>query len=88
MKVAQAIAGKHSMRDVQGAGGIAKVTVSGIGPRSHTHVATLLFDCLAADDTNVEMINTSELQVNAVIDAAKAIKATERLGKAFSDSLL
>ena len=88
MKVAQAIAGKHSMRDVQGAGGIAKVTVSGIGLRSHTHVATLLFDCLAADDTNVEMINTSELQVNAVIDAAKAIKATERLGKAFSDSLL
>ncbi|KAA1261638.1 Aspartokinase [Rubripirellula obstinata] len=88
LKVAQAIAKKHGMRDVQGAGGIAKITVSGIGLRSHTSVATLLFECLAADQTNVEMINTSELQVNAVIDAAKANQATERIKKAFADSLL
>lgn len=88
INVAQAIAKKHGMRDVQGAGGIAKITVSGIGLRSHTHVATLLFDCLAADQTNVEMINTSELQVNAVIDAAKAKQATKRISKAFADSLL
>lgn len=88
INVAQAIAKKHGMRDVQGAGGIAKITVSGIGLRSHTHVATLLFECLAADQTNVEMINTSELQVNAVIDAAKAKQATDRISKAFADSLL
>jgi aspartate kinase len=88
IKVGQAIAKKHGMRDVQGAGGIAKITVSGIGLRSHTHVATLLFDCLAADQTNVEMINTSELQVNAVIDADKAKQAAERISKAFADSLL
>ena len=88
VKVAKAIAAKHGMRDVQGAGGIAKITVSGIGLRSHTSVATLLFECLAADKTNVEMINTSELQVNAVIDASKAVQATDRIRKAFADSLL
>lgn len=88
MQVAGAIAKKHGMRNVQGADNIAKITVSGIGLRSHTHVATLLFDRLAADKINIEMINTSELQVNAVIDATHAGEATEALKKAFADSLL
>ncbi len=87
LEVGLQIQNKHGMRDVQGARGIAKVTVSGIGLRSHTHVATLLFQQLAAAQINVEMINTSELQVNAVIDAAKSQAATERLKKTFADSL-
>ncbi|TWT93939.1 aspartate kinase [Stieleria varia] len=85
--VAKQVAKKHGMRDVQGDGGIVKVTVSGIGLRSHTHVATLLFQNLAANDINVEMIGTSELQVNAVIDAKHAQTAKEGLTKAFADSL-
>lgn len=88
MEVAKAIQSKHGMRDVQGADNIAKITVSGIGLRSHTHVATLLFDRLAADAINIEMINTSELQVNAVIDATKSVAATEGLKKTFAESLL
>ncbi|QDT06745.1 Aspartokinase [Rubripirellula lacrimiformis] len=87
MEVAESIRAKHGLRDIQGADNIAKVTVSGIGLRSHTHVATLLFDRLATDQINVEMINTSELQVNAVIDAAKAVEATEGLRKTFAESL-
>ena len=67
---------------------IAKVTVSGIGLRSHTHVATMLFQQLAEDAINVEMINTSELQVNAVIDAKRAVDAVDDLKRAFADSLL
>ena len=69
-------------------GDVCEVTVSGIGLRSHTHVATRLFDQLAAAEINVEMINTSELQVNAVIDAKRALDAAEDLKRAFADSLL
>ncbi len=57
--VARQIQEKHSMGEVQSCGQIAKVTVSGIGLRSHTHVATKLFDQLAAAEINVEMVNTS-----------------------------
>lgn len=88
LEVAQTILQKHGMRDVQGGKEIAKVTVSGIGLRSHTHVATMLFQQLAEDAINVEMINTSELQVNAVIDAKRAVDAVEDLKRAFADSLL
>ena len=88
LDVANDILVKHQMRDVQGVTDIAKVTVSGIGLRSHTHVAIVLFQQLADDGINVEMINTSELQVNAVIDAKRALDAAEDLKRAFADSLL
>ena len=85
--VAQSICEKYTAGDVQSCGQIAKVTVSGIGLRSHTHVATRLFDQLAAAEINVEMINTSELQVNAVIQSQHLSTATHRLREAFSDAL-
>ncbi|MDB4331481.1 aspartate kinase [bacterium] len=85
--VADSILAKHSMGEVQSCGEIAKVTVSGIGLRSHTHVATRLFEQLAGAEINVEMINTSELQVNAVIQSKHLEVATERLKEAFSDAL-
>jgi len=88
LEVATQIRDKHGMRDAQGGSNIAKITVSGIGLRSHTHVATMLFQELSDADINVEMISTSELQVNAVIDAGKAAAAIEGIRRAFADSLL
>jgi aspartate kinase len=88
LEVAEQIRVKHGMRNVQGGTNIARITVSGIGLRSHTHVATRMFQRLAESDINVEMISTSELQVNAVIDSDKVGVATEGLEGAFADSLL
>ncbi len=87
LKVAEEIAASHGMRGVQGVREIAKVTVSGIGLRSHTHVATLLFETLAGADINVDMISTSELQVNAVISSNAADTAKRGLEKVFAGSL-
>ncbi len=87
LRIAKDLMKKHGMRDCQGAGGIAKVTVSGIGLRSHTSVATLLFQELASSEINVEMIGTSELQVNSVIDAKHAKTAMAGLEKVFAESL-
>jgi aspartate kinase len=47
-----------------------------------------LFQELAEAGINVEMIGTSELQVNAVIDEAKVAVAADRLKIAFADALL
>ncbi|EMB17164.1 aspartate kinase [Rhodopirellula europaea] len=86
-KVAREICGKHSMRDVRGASGITKLSVSGIGLRSHTQVGTVLFEQLANAGINVEMIATSELQVNVVIQSDQAGDAAARLKQAFSEAL-
>lgn len=67
---------------------IAKITVSGIGLRSHTQVGTVLFDQLAAAGLNVEMISTSELQVNAVVQTEGAETAVAKLRSAFESELV
>ncbi|MEM6777737.1 MAG: aspartate kinase [Planctomycetota bacterium] len=85
--VAKTICDTQSMRGVRHAEGITKLSVSGIGLRSHTQVGTVLFEQLAAADINVQMIATSELQVNVVIDSAKTEMASNRLRSAFASAL-
>ena len=63
-------------------GAIGKLTVTGIGLRSHTDVGAKLFDTLAGESINVQMVNTSEIKVSVVVAASateqalKALKAT------------
>ena len=58
------------------------MSVSGIGLRSHTSVAIRMFKALAQAGINVEMINTSEVRVNVVVDGAKGKQALESLENA------
>ncbi|MEM9587702.1 MAG: aspartate kinase [Planctomycetota bacterium] len=85
--VAEVIANKHAMRAVSHQSEIAKIAVSGIGLRSHTQVGTVLFKQLADAGVNVDMISTSELQFNVVIDAHQATSGAEGLKQAFRDAL-
>ena len=87
LKVAKALAEKYGLDEVSGSKHIAKLTVSGIGLRSHTSVGTIMFKALADVGINVIMINTSELQVNAVIAAEHASEGLEALRKAFAEAL-
>jgi aspartate kinase len=64
---------------------IAKLSVSGIGLRSHTGVAIRMFQALAQAEINVEMINTSEVRVNVVVDGQHGRRALESLQHAFAD---
>ncbi|HEY1599233.1 MAG TPA: aspartate kinase [Pirellulales bacterium] len=65
---------------------VAKLSVSGIGMRSHTDVAIRMFRSLAEAGINVEMINTSEVRVNVVVDGAAGTKGLECLKQAFADA--
>ena len=54
-------------RALSGDNRIAKVSVVGVGMRSHAGVAARLFDCLAAENINIQMISTSEIKISVVV---------------------
>lgn len=66
---------------------IAILTVTGVGIRSHTGVGTRMFQALNAAGINVEMISTSEVRVNVVVDAEKGDAGLAALKQAFADVL-
>ncbi len=78
----------YKFRKVSGSKEIAKLSVSGIGLRSHTSVGIGMFEALAAANINVLMINTSELRVNVVVDGNDGERGLAALQEKFSDSLL
>lgn len=63
---------------------VAKLSVSGIGLRSHTGVAIRMFNALSEASINVAMISTSEVRVNVIVDGDKGQQALECLNKAFA----
>ena len=62
---------------------IAKVSVVGIGMRSHSGVAAIMFSALAAQKINIDMISTSEIKISCVIKKKDADKAVKAIHKAF-----
>ena len=87
LKTAEDLMKQFSCGPVSSAPKVAKLSVSGIGMRSHTGVAIRMFRALAEAGINVEMINTSEVRVNVVVDGAKGAAALDALQKAFADTL-
>lgn len=81
------LASSFSLRKVCTSREIAKLSVSGIGMRSHTSVAIGMFEVLAGAEINVEMINTSELRVNVVVDSPSGKLGMDCLKQKFASSL-
>src|SRR6478672_12742528 len=67
--------------------GVAKLSVVGIGMRSHSGVAARMFECLGRNEINIQLVSTSEIKIAIVIDekdaerAAKLIHAEFGLGR-------
>ena len=85
--VANRLAATFKCEGVTSSPDIAKLSVSGVGLRSHTGVAIRTFNALAKAGINVEMINTSEVRVNVVVDGKNATEALVRIQEAFADVL-
>jgi aspartate kinase len=62
---------------------IGKLSIVGVGMKSHTGVAGRMFDALAREEINIDMISTSEIKVSVIIDLAKAEHAMKCVHKAF-----
>lgn len=69
--------------DVVGDARICKVSVVGIGMRSHVGVASRMFRCLAAEGINIQMISTSEIKISVVIDEKYMELAVRALHREF-----
>jgi aspartate kinase len=70
-------------RDVRGDDQIAKVSIVGVGMRSHAGVASRMFDALAAESINIQMISTSEIKISVVIEEKYLELAVRALHTAF-----
>ena len=62
---------------------IGKLSIVGVGMRSHSGVAAKMFDVLANTGVNIQMISTSEIKISVVIDLDQAEEATQAVHDAF-----
>ncbi len=70
-------------RDVIGGDRIAKVSIVGVGMRSHVGIASKMFRTLAEEGINIQMISTSEIKISVVVDEKYMELAVRVLHKAF-----
>ena len=68
---------------VDESGGIAKLSIVGVGMRSHTGVASKLFETLGQAGINVEMISTSEIKISVVVDRERVDEAARLVHRVF-----
>ena len=87
LEVAHEVCKEFGCQKVESKRSIAKLSVSGVGLRSHTGVAIGMFKALAHAEINVEAINTSEVLVNVVVDGSEGEKGIECLRAQFADSM-
>ncbi len=70
-------------REVNGNDKIAKVSIVGVGMRSHVGVASQMFRTLSEEGINIDMISTSEIKISVLIDEKYLELAVRALHKAF-----
>ena len=70
-------------REIVGDAHIAKVSIVGVGMRSHVGIASTMFKALAAENINIRMISTSEIKISVVIDEKYLELAVRTLHDAF-----
>jgi aspartate kinase len=82
-KVIDGLKKELGLRDVITAEKIGKLSIVGVGMKSHTGVAGKLFETLAQAGVNIDMISTSEIKISVVIDLAKGEAAMKAVHAAF-----
>jgi len=82
-KVIETLRKDVGYRDVITAEKIGKLSIVGVGMKSHTGVAGKLFETLANAGVNIDMISTSEIKISVVIDLAKGEAAMKAVHAAF-----
>lgn len=71
------------VREVRGDNRIAKISVVGLGMRSHAGVASTMFKALANEGINIQMISTSEIKISVVVDEKYLELGVRALHEAF-----
>jgi aspartate kinase len=83
LKIVEETAVKIGAAGVQSNENIAKVSIVGVGMRSHSGIASQMFETLSEEGVNIQMISTSEIKVSCVIDDKYTELAVRVLHSAF-----
>jgi aspartate kinase len=83
LEVVKGAAARIGAEDVQSDENVGKVSIIGIGMRSHSGVAAAMFEALAHAGINIQMISTSEIKVSCVIDKGRVVDAVRALHRRF-----
>ncbi|WP_394201197.1 aspartate kinase [Marinagarivorans algicola] len=81
--VLEQVAKELNAREVIGDATVVKVSVVGVGMRSHAGVASTMFNALAAENINIQLITTSEIKISVVIEEKYLELAVRSLHSAF-----
>ncbi|PKM30192.1 MAG: aspartate kinase [Gammaproteobacteria bacterium HGW-Gammaproteobacteria-11] len=82
-EILRTVAETIGAREMAGDNKIAKVSIVGVGMRSHAGVASKMFEALSNDGINIQMISTSEIKISVVIDEKYLELAVRGLHTAF-----
>jgi len=83
LEVLNALSQELNARQVSGDDKVAKISIIGVGMRSHSGVARKMFEVLAKENINIQMITTSEIKVTVVIEEKYVELAVRSLHEAF-----
>ncbi|MDA8128563.1 MAG: aspartate kinase [Betaproteobacteria bacterium] len=83
MDIVKANAAAIGAREITGDDKIAKVSIVGVGMRSHVGVARKMFETLSKENINLQMISTSEIKISVVVDDKYMELAVRALHQAF-----
>ena len=83
MNIMQSTANELGAREVNGDDKITKISIVGVGMRSHAGIANIMFEALASEGINISMISTSEIKISVVVDEKYLELGVRTLHKAF-----
>ena len=83
LNAAKIIAKKIRAGEIQSDSNIARISIIGSGMRSHQGIAASMFQALARNKINIEMISTSEISISCIINHSEVNKAVKALHREF-----
>ena len=83
LEILKRVSQELKAREVSGDDKIVKISVVGVGMRSHAGIASQMFQTLADEGINIQMISTSEIKISVVVDEKYLELGVRALHKAF-----
>jgi aspartate kinase len=83
LEILSRVADELGAREVSGDNAIVKISLVGVGMRSHAGIASTMFEALAKEGVNIRMISTSEIKISVVVDEKYLELGVRTLHEAF-----
>jgi aspartate kinase len=82
-KILMPVVSEAGAKRLNTASGVAKLSVVGIGMRSHSGVAARMFECLGRGEINIQLVSTSEIKIAVIIDEKDLERAAQLIHAEF-----